>query len=262
MSSRRIWAIVVRHLYIWPRTLERLMWAFGWPFLDLFIWGLVSSYFQKTSRAEFSLVNMLLGGVIFWTMFWRSQNEISVNFLDEGWNKNLINLFATPLTWGEFLLATLILGLIKLVFTMASVTLAALIFYQFNFWSFGWATPILVFNLLFFAWIVGFFVTGLILRFGYTVAELAWGIMALIQPFSCVFYPLAALPVWAQKIALTLPSTYVFEEMRRILFTGQADWDKLLISFGLNCFYLVLVLKFFQWMYANARIHGRLIKLN
>lgn len=263
MSKTRIIAVIIRHLYIWPRSLERLMWAFGWPFFDLIIWGLVSSYLMKIASTSFSLVTFLLGGIIFWTIVWRTQNEISVNFLDESWNKNLINIFSTPLTPGEFLVAMIILGLIKLCVTLSGLMIGALILYQFNFLtSFGFFIPFLIANLLLFGWVFGFLINGLILRFGYSVAEFAWALIALVQPFSCVFYPLSFLPSWAQRIASLLPTTYVFEEMRRILFTGEVNWNNLFISFFLNIFYLILALWFFQLMFEKARVHGRLIKLN
>jgi len=263
MSRQRIFAIVIRHLYIWPRSLERLMWSFGWPFFDLIIWGLVSSYLVKNASGLPFLVNVLLGGIILWTIVWRIQNEINVNFLDEGWNKNLINIFSTPLTKGEFLTAMIILGLIKISITLSGLMIGAFFLYQFNFLSsFGFYIPLLLINLLVFAWGFGFLINGLILRFGYTVQEFAWALIVLVQPFSCVFYPLSYLPLWAQKIALFLPTTYVFEEMRRILFTGLVNWYNLLISFVLNIIYLILALGFFRFMYEKAREHGRLVKLN
>ena len=262
MNKNRIFAIVIRHLYIWPRSLERLMWTFGWPFLDLFVWGLASSYFQKQVSTSFSFIAFILGGIFFWTIIWRVQNEIGINLMDEVWNKNLINIFSTPLTWQEFLASAVTLAFIKLFITITSLTIAAYLFYQFNFFQFGLYIPFLVLNLLLFAWNVGFMVNGLILRFGYTVQEMIWGIALLVQPFSCVFYPLSSLPVWAQRIAKFFPSTYVFEEMRRILSTGRVNWESILISFALNMVYLFLVLRFFKVMYEGAREHGRLVKLN
>lgn len=263
MNKNRILAIIIRHLYIWPRSLERLTGTFGWPLLDLVIWGLMSSYLNKSLILNVSLVTIFLGGLIFWTFTWRTQNDVSVNFLDEAWNKNLINLFASPLTAGEFLVAMIGLSIVKLTFTAISLFIGAFILYHFNFiGTFGLYTPLLMINLLLFGWSYGFLVNGLILRFGYSVQELAWVFIGLIQPFSCVFYPLSALPDWAQKIALILPTTYVFEEMRRILFTGQINWINLLISFSLNLVYLILGLIFFRLMYEKAREYGRLVKLN
>lgn len=263
MSSKRIMAVVIRHLYIWPRTLERLMGSFGWPILDLIIWGLTTSYLQKNSGASFSFLNIILGAVIFWTIAWRMQNDISVNFLDEAWNKNLINIFSSPLTKGEFLAAMSILGIIKLTITMFSLTIGAFLLYRFNlFSSFGFYIPVIVVNLLLFGFLFGILINGLILRFGYTVAEFAWALIALVSPFSCVFYPLNSLPFWAQKVALLLPTTYVFEEIRHIMIFGFVNWHNLLLSFCLNLVYLILALWFFNLMFEKARDYGRLVKLN
>ncbi|MFH0864195.1 MAG: ABC transporter permease [Candidatus Gottesmanbacteria bacterium] len=263
MNLTRVFAIVIRHLYLWPRTIERMMGAFGWPIFDLIIWGLVTTYIMKSSNLSFSLTGFILGGLILWTIVWRVQNDISVNFLDEAWNKNLINIFSTPLTPKEFLSAMIILSLIKISMTTLSITVGAYILYRFNFLAtFGLYIPVLFINLLLFGWIYGFLVNGLILRYGYMVAELAWALIALVQPFACVFYPLASLPLWAQKIGLMIPVTYVFEEMRNILFTGNINWNNLLISFILNMIYLVLSLWYFRSMFEKAREFGRLVKLN
>jgi len=250
MSKTRIFAIVIRHLYLWPRTLERLQGSFGWPLLGLITWGLTMSYFQKNTTFQFSLIAFLLGGVIFWEMIEQPQKEISVNFLDEAWNKNLINIFSTPISKAEFLSALVILGLIKVFATACTLLIGAFFLYKFNvFQTYNFYIPFLIFNLLLFGFLFGFIINGFILRFGYSVAEFAWALIALISPFSCIYYPLSILPWWAQKIAAILPTTYVFEEMRRIVLTGSANLSSLLISFGLNIFYLILSLIFFNRMF-------------
>lgn len=263
MNFRRIYAIFLRHLYIWPRSLERWQGSLGWPLLGLISWGMTMSFFQKNASFSFSIIAFLLGGVIFWEFTSISQREISVNFLDEAWNKNLINIFSTPLTVGEFLIASVILGLIKLAVTMTVMLIGALIFYKFNvFYVYGLYIPLLVTNLLIFGLSMGIIINGLIIRFGFGAQELAWALIAWISPFSCIYYPLSSIPLWAQKIGLMLPSTYVFEEMRRIIMRGSMNINNLFVSFGLNAIYLVLSLLFFKWMFESARENGRLVKLN
>ena len=41
--------------------------------------------------------------------------------------------------------------------------------------------------------------------------------MFLFLPLTCVYYPVAVLPVWLQYVAWALPPTYVFEGMRALL---------------------------------------------
>ena len=43
----------------------------------------------------------------------------------------------------------------------------------------------------------------------------------MIAPVSVVYYPVTVLPLWLRACGLALPSTYVFEGMRAILFTGK-----------------------------------------
>lgn len=263
MNLRRIYAIVLRHLYVWPRSLERWQGSLGWPLLGLISWGMTMSFFQKNASFGFSIVAFLLGGVIFWELTSISQREISVNFLDEAWNKNLINIFSTPLTAGEFLIASVILGLIKLTVTMFIMLFGAFIFYKFNIFDlYGLYLPFLIASLLIFGLSFGFVINGLIVRFGYSAQELAWALVAWVSPFSCIYYPLSSIPDWAQKIGQILPSTYIFEEMRRVVIAGSMNINNLLISFSLNLFYLLLSLLFFKWMFESARENGRLVKLN
>lgn len=263
MNVKRIRAIIIRHLYIWPRSLERWQGSLGWPLLGLISWGMTMSFFQQNTSFGFSIIAFLLGGVIFWELTSISQREISVNFLDEAWNKNLINIFSSPITVWEFLTASVILGLIKLAVTMTIMLLVSFIFYQFNvFASYSLYLPFFMINLLIFGISLGFVINGLILRFGYNIAELTWALVGWVSPFSCIYYPLSAIPGWAQTIARILPSTYVFEEMRRLIINHSVNVNNLLISFGLNLLYLLLSLLFFKWMFESARENGRLVKLN
>ena len=98
MSTKRIMAMVIRHLYMWPRSLERLMGSFGWPILEITIWGLTMNYFQKNLFNNISILSIILGSLIMWQIIARTQTETSVIFLDEIWNKNLINIFSSPFT--------------------------------------------------------------------------------------------------------------------------------------------------------------------
>ena len=47
MKVHRIYALVARHLYLYRRSLPRMMEIFYWPFLDLVIWGFITVYLMK-----------------------------------------------------------------------------------------------------------------------------------------------------------------------------------------------------------------------
>lgn len=47
MKFHRIYALVTRYLYLYRRSLPRMMEIFYWPFLDLVIWGFITVYLMK-----------------------------------------------------------------------------------------------------------------------------------------------------------------------------------------------------------------------
>ncbi len=261
MSIHRIYAIILRNLYIWPRGIERFMWSIGWPLLSIITWGLTATYLQQNSSFHFSIVALILGGIIFWTFTSRSQLEVTICFMEEYWNKNLINIFSTPLSMSEFLVAAVILDILKLIISTIFLTIFAQLLYSFNILMFGWYFPAFFISLVLFGWIFGYFVIALIIRFGVNAHELAWSLIAFLSPFMCIYYPLSALPIWAKTIGLLLPPTYIFEEMRRFMIYHTVIWQNLLVSFLLNIFYLVAVLLFLYFMFEKARETGRLTKL-
>lgn len=82
----------------------------------------------------------------------------------------------------------------------------------------------------------------------------------LLQPFSCVFYPLSALPVWAQWVARGFPSMYLFEQMRAIISGTPVHSGDIVISMVLNATYLILSVIFFYRTFRHAKANGLLTK--
>ena len=101
-------------------------------------------------------------------------------------------------------------------------------------------------------------VSGLVLRYGQAFEELAWAIIFIILPFSCVYYPLDSLPNIVQDIALFLPSVHIFETMRLLLIENKIVMNEVLIIIFLNLFYLVVSVLFFLKMIFVARRKGLL----
>lgn len=262
MKIHRINALLIRHLYLYQRSVPRLMDIFFWPILELLLWGFLSAYLEKFSSADFSVVTVLLGAIIFWDLMSQSQRTISTTFLEEVWERNLLNIFVTPLKLGEFLISSILIAVVRIVVVGAVMAGLAWLLYQFNFLGFGFYLIPFMINLLVFGWTLGFFTTGIILRFGSAAQVLAFGLVFLLQPFSAVFYPVSVLPQPLQYVAQALPATHVFEGMRSVIATGSLPMDKLFWAFGTNIFYLVLVLWFFARMFARVKNKGMLMKLD
>lgn len=262
MKFFRIKALIMRQIYLYPRNFPRLMDVFVWPVLELMVWGFLSIYLEKLNLNSVNIVSILLGAMIFWEFLNRSQNAVTLVFLEDVWEKNLLNIFVTPLGMAEYALSMVFLGLVRIIIQAVILGLVAFLLYHFNIFQFGLYTIPFVLSLLLFGWILGLFVVAIILRFGTTAQVLAFGVIFLVQPFSAVFYPVSALPHVLQWVAYILPSTYIFEGMRAIISNGTVSWTPLIQSFGLNVVYLVLVFWFFTYMFKKVKERGLLLKLD
>jgi ABC-2 type transport system permease protein len=256
MKLHRIAAVVMRHLYLFPRTLDRWSETIYWPVLDLLIWGLTSRWVEDAGRNVPHLALIILTGVVFWQVVWRANYEISVNILEEFWNQNMVNLFATPLTVWEWSVGLVFLGMIKNLITLLVGAGAVWLLYRLNIFDVGWMMLPFLFSLLLSGWFMGFAASGVIIYYGRRLQSLAWMAGFALAPFSAVYYPVSTLPPWAQVISRALPMTYIFEGMRKVLNGSPMPATDLALSFGLNLAYLVLSILFFAWMFERSRDRG------
>lgn len=261
MNRTRVAAVIQKSWYNSKRDMFRLFDIFYWPVFTLMVWGLFASYIAKASAGGINLLSIIIGAVILWTFFDRASKDISLAMIDELWNRNFVNLFSTPLTISEYLVGVTLVAIIKLIISMAFMLLLAGIMYGYHVTSLGFYWIPAAVGLTIFGWTISLVVQSCILRFGHTVEIFVWAVTVLIQPLSCVFYPITVLPSWAQPIALALPSTYLFENMRSSLSGLGIQPDQLVLSFVLNAVYFVLALVFFYRSFEYAKVKGSLIKL-
>lgn len=250
----------MRHLYLIRRSMDRVFDLFYWPVIDLLLWGLTSFFIKEFAPNASLVVLIIVSGVVFWLIVWRGQNDIGVSLLEDLWNKNMINLFVSPLRFSEWLIALMTLGTMKVLVSFPFAILASFLLFKVKIFSFGVSVLPFAFSLLLTGWWVGCIVNGLILRFGTRIQIIAWSLVMLIAPFSAIYYPLSVLPVWAQNIALAVPTSYVFEGIREVINTGHADIFKIIMSFSLNIVYLILAMIFMKRGFKKVLNRG-LVKL-
>lgn len=234
---------------------DRLTDMFYWPAMDLLLWGLTSLYLASTNNQQ-SVVMIILSGVILWNVLWRVQYEITVNIMQEFWDKNFINIFVSPLTIYEWMASFVIVGLIKSTLTLLFTGALTIFLYKFNIFQYGLSLLPFVFSLLCTGWAIGFFLSGFLIRFGTRIQTLAWTGIAIITPFSAPYYSLSILPEWARTIAYYIPASYVFEGVRELILENRFSTDKFITSMGLNFIYLVIGIGFFLWMYKRTKRVG------
>jgi ABC-2 type transport system permease protein len=261
VKIHRIIALITRHLYLYRRSLPRLMEIFYWPFLDLVVWGFITVYLTRVQGQLPGVITFFLGALILWDVLFRSQQGITISFLEEIWARNLMNLFASPLKPSEFLAATMAMSIFKVTAVSCVMIVCALLFYSYNVFVMGlWLLPF-VLNLIVAGWIIGVLTTSLIMRFGQEAEVLAWGMVFLFQPISCVFYPMDVLPGWLKALAWANPAAHVFEGMRGVLNDAAPPLANLAWATGLNVFYLVVMIAWFHHTFNVCKERGLLVRV-
>ncbi|OGQ53126.1 MAG: ABC transporter [Deltaproteobacteria bacterium RIFCSPLOWO2_02_FULL_53_8] len=259
MNLRRVFAYTTRHLYLYKRSFPRLMEVFYWPLLDLLLWGFVTVYLARNAVPGF--VAFFVGALILWDMLFRSQQGISVSFLEDVWSRNLLNIFVSPMTAVEYIASLLVISIVKLLLTSSVMITLAWLLYSYNIFHLGIMLVPLIANLIIMGWAIGIITTALILRFGQETEVLAWGVALFFQPISAVFYPVSVLPPPLDTIARFTPSSHVFEGMRAVMTDGAFPYDDLVWAVCLNAAYITVAVVFFSWNFRMVKKKGLLVKI-
>ena len=259
-SPQRIFAMVLRYWYLlrssWPRLLELIY----WPAVQMMMWGFLQLYVSENSGFFAKAGGTFIGAVLLWDILFRGQLGFSISFLEEMWARNMGNLMMSPLRPGEFIAALMIMSVVRLAIGMVPVTILAMGFFGFNLYAFGFALAAFFMNLILTSWAVGIFVSGIVLRNGMGAESMAWTIMFLLLPLTCVYYPVLVLPGWLQAVAWLLPPTYVFEGMRALLIDHVFRADLMLWALALNVAYFVAAVIAFLALLRSARAVGSLMQ--
>ena len=259
-SSRRIAAMVLRYWYLLRSSWARLTELVYWPAVQMLMWGFLQTYLSQQTGMFAQAGGVLVGAVLLWDILFRGQLGFSISFLEEMYARNLGNLMISPLRASEFIVALMIMSIIRLAIGMVPVTLLAIAFFGFNLWALGLALVAFFLNLMLTAWAVGILVSGLVLRNGLGAETFAWSIMFLFLPLTCVYYPVSVLPGWLQVFAWGLPPTYVFEGMRALLMDHTFRADLMIQAFGLNAVWFAAATVAFLGLLASARRNGSLLQ--
>jgi len=261
ISLNRIAAMVRRYWYLlrssWPRILDLIY----WPTVQMLMWGFLQMYVAQNAGFFARAGGVFIGSVLLWDILFRGQLGFSISFLEEMYAKNLANIMMSPLRPIEFIASLMIMSVVRLSIGMIPVSLLAIAFFGFNLWALGLALAAFFVNLILTSWSIGIFVTGLLLRNGLGAESLAWTIMFLFLPLTCVYYPVAVLPQWLQYVAWALPPTYVFEGMRELLIDHVFRTDLMLEAFAFNAVLFAAASAAFLALLHSARENGSLLQV-
>ena len=260
MNATRIGAMVLRYCYLlrssWPRLLDLVY----WPAVQMLMWGFLQLYLAQNAGFFARAGGTFIGALMLWDILFRGQLGFSVSFLEEMWSRNLANLMISPLRPVELVLALMIMSVVRLAIGVIPVSLLAIAFFGFNLWGLGLALAAFFANLLLTSWAVGVFVSGLLVRNGLGAENMAWTIMFILLPLTCVYYPVAVLPHWLQHVAWLLPPTYVFEGMRALLIEHVFRADLMVEALALNAAFFLGGAAAFMALLKGARRSGALMQ--
>ncbi len=260
LSIRRILAVFLRHVYVLRRSWPRILDMAYWPTVQMVLWGFITQFFMGHSSWVAQAAGVLISAVLLWDILFRANLGVSLTFLEEMWSRNFGQLFVSPLRPIEMVMGMTLLSFVR---TLIGVLPAALLALPlFDVWVFSLGLPLAAFfaNLLVFGWSIGLLVSAAVLRLGLGAENLAWVAIFAVAPISGIYYPIDTLPPWLQPVAWALPSSYVFEGMRAVLFDGDFRWDLFYKAVALNALHFAAAVGFFLYMFRVARQRGLLLQ--
>ena len=260
MNFNRVFSIVLRQFYLMRGNFTRFVTIFVWVVVDIVLWGFMTRHLNGVAGSVYNFVPAILGAVLLWDFLVRVMHGLSTAFMEDSWSRNFLNIFASPISVGEYVaglvissIATSLIGLVIMIVLATSI---------FGLSLFAYGLMIFPFLLILFMTgiALGILSTAIMLRFGPASEWLVWPIPAALSPFVGVFYPLSALPHWMQILAHALPPSYVFENIRAIVAGHTFSSGSLVWGLGLATLYTLLACLFFARVYRGVVHTGQLAR--
>lgn len=250
LKWHRIWAITIRHLVQMPTDFNKLSSVLYWPLVDIMLMGYMGLWMSNTPEEAKNPI-ILLAGIVLWQVVNRACLGIALNLLEELWSRNITNLFATPLTITEWILATMIEGTIVLLGLLFFCIWVTYLIFGINILSLGWSLALIT-GLAFAAGTaLGFLSSAFILYWGQRIQSLVWMVCWGFAVFSGAFYPIEVLPSAMQTIASALPLMHIFNTLHVLCKTGELPLTSFayaaIITFAYLLFSIIVFMKVFSY---------------
>lgn len=256
MSIYRIFAIVLRQLYLIRGSFSRVFPLFAWVAVDMILWGFLTKYLNTVVSSGFNFVPILLGAVLLWNFFIRIMQGVTMAFLEDVWSRNFLNIFATPLLVSEYIAGLVLSSIMTSMVGIAVMLIIAVTVFKLSLFIYGVMIIPFLLILFLFGISLGIFGSALVLRLGPASEWFIWPIPALVSPFVGVLYPVSTLPQWMQAVSRVLPPSYVFESLRAMISGAPLSPTALAWGGCLCIVYLLLSYWFFVKVYKRALSTG------
>jgi ABC-2 type transport system permease protein len=252
----RIYAIALRHFYLVRGNPARIFSLFIWVALDIVLWGFLSRYLNEVAAPGFNFVTAFVGGILLWDFFTRVMQGVTMAFFEDVWSRNFLNLFASPLSAGEYISGLILSSILTSAIGLLVMLLLAQSVFGFSLLAYGPALYPSLGILFLFGIAIGIVGCAIVLRFGPSAEWFIWPLPAILAPFAGVFYPLSTLPSWMRALAWWLPPAHIFEYLRALAHHGSKDPNALVTAFALALLILFLCARFFMRIHRYALKSG------
>ncbi|MCL5436843.1 MAG: ABC transporter permease [Candidatus Dependentiae bacterium] len=239
MKWHRIWAMTLRHLRQLSRDFNETLSIFFWPFINILLFGFIGLWMARDMNDPTRQLQ-LLAGIMVLQIINRSTISTALCLFDELRSRNLTNLFASPLTLQEWIVASCLKGLITCGILFAFCGLVIKLIFNINVLAVGlWFIPIIVLALLS-SLSLGFVAIAVLLRWGMDGNSVIWMVAQLFNIVSGALYPIAIIPQALQTVAYYLPFVYQFDALHLLIKSNIVSARLLLLCLFINLFYLVI----------------------
>jgi ABC-2 type transport system permease protein len=252
LRLRRVAAIVLRQAFLLRGSPARFLPLFAWVAIDIVLWGFITRYLNAVASTGLDFVPLLLGAVLLWDFFARVMHGVSMAFFEDVWSRNFLNVFATPITTGEYVSGLVLSSVLTSTIGLAVMVVIASAAFGLSFVGYGLVIVPALLILFLFGIALGILGCAIVLRLGPAAEWLIWPIPAVLSPFVGVFYPISTLPHWMQAVSWLLAPSYVFEAMRALASGKPVSWP----SLGWGALLALATTVLAGWVFARVYRHA------
>ena len=168
-----------------------------------------------------------------------------IQFIIEVWDRTIKRTRTIPMTEVQYLTGSWISGIVRGIITLTIILSMAYFLFDVNLLA-GEIKAILtiLFGMAVVGLVISMFIISAIKFLGHRAESLAWFMTDVLVVFSGIYYSISILPKALQYVSYSIPLTYIFDSLRKILIDGAVFTDLIgnfIRLFGLLGIYLVLV---------------------
>jgi len=254
MRLNRIWALMIRYALLVKSVIGRQLLIIYFPAVDIILFGLMGMGFAHYTSAN--ILVLYLTSRVLWTTSMAIYHEMGGNFQVEIEAINLINLFSSPMTLHEWVLANIFNGIIRGLFLFFYGLLLSWLIFGINLIRVGVILLPLI-PLLLFSWLpFGILISALYLRYGLNAFFVRWSLPTLLLFLSAVFFPRELLPTWLTPISKILPTSHLFSTLQQFILNNTVDYYSIMIGTLLILVYIILSASYLGYCFKQSKKDG------